>query len=312
MIVSPEVGWAAAPERRGGPGQDHHRAGEVAAFGPLSQPGISASQVSWRNGQVRPGHRTLPEETPIALTYDGSTQAVMMATPSDIEDFAVGFSMTEGIVASPADIESLEVLHLELGIEARMRLTPSRGRHFAGRRRQMAGPVGCGLCGIESLSEATRPCRLVTDRTTFTAEAILAAMARLPALQALNRATRAVHSAAWCRPDGTISAVREDVGRHNALDKLAGALARSGHSGVGGAVLLTSRLSLEMVQKTAAIGCGIVVAVSAPTALAIRTAEACGITVVAVARGDGFEVFTSSERIILAARARGGDKRDAG
>lgn len=259
----------------------------------------SAQETAWRGGEARSGRRVVPEEVAVALTYDGSTQAVMMATPTDIEDFAIGFSLTEGIVATPAEIESLEVVDLEPGIEARMRLTTARGRLLSGRRRRMAGPVGCGLCGIESLAEATRPARLVQDGMRFTADSIIAAMARLPLLQRLNHETRAVHAAAFCRVDGTIVGLREDVGRHNALDKLAGALARGDIAGKDGAVLLTSRVSVEMVQKTAAIGCATLVAVSAPTALAIRTAEACGITLLAIARDDGFEIFTHGDRILL-------------
>lgn len=261
-------------------------------------PTCALPATAWRNGALRTGKRTVPEETPIALTYDGSTYAVMMATPADIEDFAIGFSLTEGIVDATSDVESVEIVNLDPGIEARMRLKPNRGAGLADRRRRLAGPVGCGLCGIESLSEAVKPPRSVTDPTRFNAETILAAMARLSRLQKLNRETRAVHAAAFCQADGTVQMLREDVGRHNALDKLAGALARD-HIAGNGAVLLTSRVSVEMVQKTAAIGCGTLVAVSAPTALALRTARDCGITLAAIARDDGFELFTHADRIDL-------------
>jgi FdhD protein len=179
----------------------------------------------------------------------------------------------------------------------RLRLAGEREERLTGRRRALAGPVGCGLCGIESLEAAARAPRRVAAGGTIDADAVMAAMKRLAPLQALNHATRAIHAAAFCPFDGGDLVVREDVGRHNALDKLAGALARAGLDASAGMVLLTSRLSVEMVQKSAAIGAAIIVAVSAPTALAIRTAEAAGQTLIGIARGDGFEVFAGAERV---------------
>jgi FdhD protein len=237
----------------------------------------------------------------VAFVYDGSTHAVMMASPADLEDFALGFSLTEGIIAGPEEIERLEVVGQAAGIELRMWLAPGRGRVLAERRRRLAGPTGCGLCGIESLEEAARPVRRVGPGMAVAPEAVTAAVAALAPAQALNRATHAVHAAGFWHPDRGLLAIREDVGRHNALDKLAGALWRAEAAAETGILLLTSRLSVEMVQKAAAIGAPLVVAVSAPTALAVRTAEAAGITLVAVARGDGFEVFAHPERIRLPA-----------
>lgn len=258
------------------------------------------ARAVWRDGErLRDTQeRAIPEEAAIAFTYGGSSYAVMMATPRDLEDFAVGFTLTEG-VASPNEIENLEVIPESSGIELRMRLVEAQERAQAERRRHLAGPTGCGLCGIESLSEAVRELPSVTNEEVFTPDEIMRAVASLPAAQSLNNETRAVHAAAfWKRGQGLV-ALREDVGRHNALDKLAGALARSAQPAGEGIVIVTSRLSVEMIQKAAMIGAPLIVAVSAPTALALRAAEDAGITVAAIARGDGFEIFTHPERIVL-------------
>jgi FdhD protein len=256
----------------------------------------------WREGgfdksSLDRGTRAIPEETALALTYNGGTYAVMMGTPQDLQDFAIGFSLDEAIIRSPDDIEEFEIVDLDDGIELRMWLKQARAERLSERRRHIAGPTGCGICGIDSIAEAVRPAAVVTGGRSFSPREIMTAMQSIAPLQRINIETRAVHAAAFWTPARGIVALREDVGRHNALDKLAGALARDKISADEGVVLLTSRISVEMVQKTAAIGAPLMVAVSAPTALAVRMADAAGITLAAIARADGFEVFTHPERV---------------
>jgi FdhD protein len=261
------------------------------------EPARTVHRQSWRAGTPSPGRRSIPEETAVAITYNGGTYAVMMTTPQDMDDFALGFSLSEGVVSSAADIDSLDIVHLDDGVELRMWLTQPRADRLRERRRRMAGPTGCGLCGIESIAEAMRPTATIGHAGQFSPQQIMAAMESLPSRQTLNIETRAVHAAAFWTVANGIVALREDVGRHNALDKLSGALARASVVASDGIVLLTSRVSVEMVQKTAAIGVPAMVSVSAPTALAVRMADAAGITLAAIARADGFEVFTHPCRI---------------
>jgi FdhD protein len=266
----------------------------------MLKPVSSVPRQAWRESGFSESHRQIPEEAAIALTYNGGTYAVMMASPQDLEDFAVGFSLTEGVVRSPADIESIEIVEQDKGIEARMWLDHTNALRLSERRRHIAGPTGCGLCGIDSIVEAVRPAATVGEGRQFAPRQIMEAMQSVTSLQKLNIETRAVHAASFWTPEQGPVAVREDVGRHNALDKLAGALARAAVTAEQGLVLLTSRVSVEMVQKTAVIGASVMVSVSAPTALAVRMADAAGITLVAVARADGFEIFTHPNRILSA------------
>jgi len=270
----------------------------------MRDPVHKATRKVWRDGAFSEGTRLIPEETALALTYNGGAYAVMMGTPEDLSDFAIGFSLNEGIVQSADQIETLDIVELDDGIELRMWLKPEKAELIAERRRHIAGPTGCGICGIDSIAEAIRPAAVVPKGRSFSPREIMTAVAAVPPLQEINHQTRAVHAAAFWTRTGGIVALREDVGRHNALDKLAGALARDQIAAGDGMVLLTSRVSVEMVQKTAAIGAPLMVAVSAPTALAIKTAEAAGITLAAIARADGFEVFTHPERIAATMVAR--------
>jgi FdhD protein len=265
----------------------------------MMEPARIVDRQIWRDLGLSSGGRSIPEETAVALTYNGGTYAVMMATPQDFEDFAVGFSLSEGVVSSPTDIDSLDVVRLDGGVELRMWLGKPKTDRLQQRRRHMAGPTGCGLCGIDSVAEAMRPATVVGPGRQFSSEQIMTAMRNISLRQKLNIETRAVHAAAFWDVSGGIVALREDVGRHNALDKLSGALARASITADEGIILLTSRVSVEMVQKSAAIGAPAMVSVSAPTALAVRMADAAGITLAAIARADGFEVFTHPHRILF-------------
>jgi FdhD protein len=269
----------------------------------MTPPLERVQRTVWQRQGIAVGERAIPEETAISFTYNGGCYAVMMATPQDLEDFACGFSLTEGIVSSVDEIVRLEVIEENLGIELRMWLAEQCGTANSERRRYLAGPTGCGLCGIESLVEAMRIPRPVSSNSSFRPDEIMRALDALAPAQELNRETRAVHAAAFWLPGSGLVAVREDVGRHNALDKLGGTLAGRSVKASQGFVVFTSRVSVEMIQKTAAIGVPLAVAVSAPTALAVRTAEAAGITLVAIARQDGFEIFTHGHRILERAPA---------
>jgi len=223
---------------------------------------------------------------------------VMMATPADLDDFALGFSLTEGIISSAAEVEAIEVEPAGAGIDIQIRLRDQANTRFEARRRRLAGPVGCGLCGIESIDEAMRAIDSVeSGRLPLSAADITQAVRLLSRQQPLHAETGAVHAAGFYVPGKGVVMAREDVGRHNALDKLAGALAKAGIDGRGGAVVVTSRVSVEMIQKTAAIAAPFIIAVSAPTALAIRTAEDAGMTLVALVRGDEFDIFTHPGRV---------------
>lgn len=228
---------------------------------------------------------TLAEETAIAVTYDGTTQAVLMGSPADLEDFAYGFSLTEGI-AGPDEIDSVTPEMADLGIDLRIWLKPDAGQRFIARRRRTVGPVGCGLCGVETLAAAMRPLDPVAGDCVMTGADLDEAVREMSAGQLLRDATGASHAAGFYLPGEGLVALREDVGRHNALDKLCGALIRDGQAGLigRGAVILTSRISVDLVQKTAVMGAPVLIALAAPTTAAVAAADAAGIGLATRAR----------------------------
>jgi FdhD protein len=223
---------------------------------------------------------------------------VMLASPADLEDYAVGFTVSEGLVADPREIQSVEVERGAESIEVRIGIAGERFSELLRRRRNLTGRSGCGLCGAETVEEAIRPPVRLTKGPTVTVSDLHAALVQLESMQPVNARTGSIHAAAWVVPDRGIQLVREDVGRHNALDKVIGALVRSGTDVASGYALITSRASFEMVQKAAAAGIAFVAAVSAPTAMAIRMAEQTGLTLVGFARRDQHVVYANAERLV--------------
>jgi len=239
------------------------------------------------------------DEVPIALQYNGVSHAVMLATPLDLEDFAIGFSLSEGLVDRAGDVYDVEpeetcngiVLHIEIAARCIARLKE--------RRRTLAGRTGCGLCGLESLAQALPRIEQRVAPLALDMQALSRSLREMRTLQALQSATGATHAAAWCDAGGQVQLLREDVGRHNALDKLIGALARSRRDAARGFFAVTSRASYEMVQKTVRAGVGVLAAISAPTALAVRSAEQAGLCLIGFARGSDWVAYTATERLIL-------------
>jgi len=266
------------------------------ALAALAQEAV-ASRLDAGGGAFVDAGRTLPEEMPVALSFNGVTHAVMLATPGDLEDFATGFALSEAIVAKAGEILDLEITPQNDGIEIAMRLTARRAAALAERRRTLAGPTGCGLCGVDSLAQANRQPPAVTSDFAISERSIRNGLEALPRAQTLNERTGAVHAAGWIDAEGRLVALREDVGRHNALDKLIGAQARAGGDFSSGAALVTSRCSVELVMKAASVGMPVLVAVSAPTARAVALARSCGLTLIALARADSMLVFSGAQRL---------------
>jgi FdhD protein len=237
------------------------------------------------------------EEVPIAFVYNGRPYVVVMGTPSDLDDLAVGFSITEGIVADASRIEHVDAVRANHGIELQIQISPDDADRLGERVRGLVSRTGCGLCGVETIGDALRMPAEVARSLRVDRSALWAASAELSRLQAVNNATSAVHGAGWSTAGGELQVAREDVGRHNALDKVLGALGRGGISAASGFIVVTSRASYEMVQKAAARGVELVAAISRPTGLAIRFADAAGVTLVGLLRGESANVYTHPERI---------------
>jgi len=239
------------------------------------------------------------EEVPVALVYNGRPHIVVMATPSDLEDLAVGFSRTEGIVDDSSLIDRVEVVRASHGIELQIQIPAANADKLEERARGIVSRTGCGLCGVESINDALRVPVQVTSRLVVSADALWSAGAELSREQTLNNETSTVHAAGWASPDGELHIVREDVGRHNALDKVLGALARMQMNAADGFVVVTSRASYEMIQKAAVCGVELLAAISRPTGLAIRFAEAADMTLVGLLRGKTANVYCRPERILV-------------
>jgi FdhD protein len=255
---------------------------------------VSALPLRFGAAQEHAREIEVAVETPINIVYGTMPYAVMMASPSDLEDFVTGFSLTEGIVRSADEIRGIGVEPKDEGVVVTVELAPGRFREHLARRRNLSGRTSCGLCGVETLAEIPAADAQTPERRPVAASAIEAALAALERHQPLGQLTRAVHASAWCDAEGHVVTVREDVGRHNALDKLIGARLRAGSDASDGFLLVTSRASFEMVEKTAIFGAGTLVAISAPTSLAIERARHLGLTLAAVARRDGCIVFTGA------------------
>lgn len=252
----------------------------------------------WRDNVAIRCADVVAEEVPVALEYNGISHAVMLASPQDLDDFALGFSLSEGILASSSELFDCELIEHADGIQVQMQIATERFVQLKDKRRNMTGRTGCGLCGAETLQQAIRQPQPVHSSARFDGAALHAGMAAMQQLQQMQQQSGATHAAAWMNHIGEIELVREDVGRHNALDKLIGALARDRRDLASGAVLITSRASYEMVQKAATMGIGFVAAISAPTNLAVRLAQAANVTLVGFMRRDSHVVYAHPQKIV--------------
>ncbi len=250
-----------------------------------------------RAGMASAIERQIAIEAPVSIEYNGIAYAVMMASPADLEDFVTGFSLSEELIRSPADILSIEIAEVPRGWVARVALVTERSERVTERARLRVSEGSCGLCGLENLAQVMRALPAIDTRPAVGVQALFAALDALTDYQPLSRATGATHAAAFCAPDGTIMIAREDIGRHNALDKLIGALARTGQDARAGFFLLTARCSYELVEKTLLARCPLLVTISAPSSLAIERATAHGLTLVALARPDAMLVAHDPYRL---------------
>ncbi|HEY9026047.1 MAG TPA: formate dehydrogenase accessory sulfurtransferase FdhD [Burkholderiaceae bacterium] len=250
-----------------------------------------------RAGTVAQGDDWLADEVPVALVFNGISHAVMLATPLDLEDFALGFGLTEGLLERPDELYDVEVVDDPAGLRVEMEVSGACFARLKDKRRSMAGRTGCGLCGTESLDQVEPPLKaLARGAAPLSPPAIAAALREMPSHQALQQRTGATHAAAWCSPDGRVRLVREDVGRHNALDKLVGAMVEAGEDPRDGFCCITSRASVEMVRKAVAAGITALIAVSAPTARAVDTARRAGLALAGFARRDDLVLYADADR----------------
>lgn len=269
---------------------DTDAAGDVAGY-------VRRDVERWRGNRAERLQDCIAEEVPIAFVFNDAPFAVMMATPADLDDFALGFALSEGIVESVDELTIVETNRLIEGIELRLRIPQNRNESLERRRRSLSGRSGCGVCGTELLEAAIRQPLPVGEGARIAVSALRRALRALREVQSLNARTGATHAAAWCDADGAVLLMREDVGRHNALDKLIGAMMRAGHDPQAGFLVVTSRASYEMAMKAASIGIALMAAISAPTALAIALAERANLTLIGFARDDGHAVYTHSHRL---------------
>lgn len=258
----------------------------------------SVSVERWKDGELTQADDFVAEEVPVVLMYNGVSHVVMLATPTNLEDFALGFSITEGIIANVTELESVKVYQRSNGIEVQLKIPEARFQCLADKGRNLTGRTGCGLCGATTLKQAIKSPRSVSGDLKITAAQLASALQNLSEHQKLNQITGAIHAVAWVEPEKGIVELREDVGRHNALDKLIGALLKRGTDFSAGFMITTSRASYEMVQKATVVGVTILAAISAPTALAIRLAEESGLTLIGFARNETCVIYSHSQRFI--------------
>ncbi len=263
-----------------------------------AKPLLELGAKRWENGAVTERIEVIAEETPVAIIYNGLPHVVMMATPQDLDDFVLGFSVTEELITTPADLYSVECVRYSQGIELQATVAPACEEIIASRTRRLTGRTGCGICGADSVAAVLKQLHRVDDDVHIAQEALPRAFRALLSHQELNTAAGAVHAAAWATLEGDIQVVREDVGRHNALDKLIGALLARGVDPKAGFVAVTSRASFEMVQKTTVLGAPLMAAVSGPTGLAVRIAEQAGLTLVGFARDNRYTMYAHPQRLL--------------
>ncbi len=252
----------------------------------------------WRNGRDEAAEDCIAEEVPVAFVYNDRAHVVMMATPRDLDNFALGFSLSEAVIARADELLGIRTQTLLEGIELRLHIPAVRAAVLDKRRRNLSGRTGCGLCGTQTLEDALRQPAPVSGGPCIDAGILQRALAQMQSRQRLNGVTGAAHAAAWAHGDGRVALLCEDVGRHNALDKLIGSMVRGGEDPQRGFLVITSRASCEMVQKAATVGITLMAAISAPTALAIQLAEATGVTLIGFARGESHVVYTQAQRVV--------------